>query len=149
LVSLVAAWRRVCCSLRPAARHVAALAEEPGAGGRGHDRAPGARALIISGQMAVACALLVGAALLTRSFGALLDAERGYDPADVLTAALLLPEDASRRGARHADDHAARRLHAVPGVTHAAFTMRCRHPWRCPRVLPGVLGGAGQCGRRR
>ena len=104
---------------------VAALAEDgrapAGAGAR--SRAGRMRALIISGQMAVACALLVGAALLTRSFGALLTADRGYDPANVLTAALPLP-DARFTGAARATlmTTLLGRLHTVPGVTHAAFT---------------------------
>src|SRR5262249_8006064 len=44
------------------------------------------RAAIMAGQVAIACVLLIGAALLTRSFAALLHADRGYDPANVLTA---------------------------------------------------------------
>jgi predicted permease len=104
---------------------VAALAEDgrAPAGGGARSRAGRMRALIISGQMAVACALLVGAALLTRSFGALLDADRGYDPANVLTAALPLP-DGRFTGAARATlmTTLLARLHAVPGVTHAAFT---------------------------
>ena len=42
----------------------------------------------MAGQVAVACMLLVGAALLGRSFIALTHAERGYDPANLLTASV-------------------------------------------------------------
>ncbi|MBM3791241.1 MAG: FtsX-like permease family protein, partial [Acidobacteria bacterium] len=52
-----------------------------------------ARALIMAGQVAIACVLLVGAALLGRTFVALLQADRGYDTANVLTAGMAMPRD--------------------------------------------------------
>jgi predicted permease len=79
------------------------------------------RAAIMVGQVAIACVLLVGAGLFTRSFFALLDADRGYDPANVLTARLPLPPGypAERRGALL--DSLTERLRSVPGVTHVAY----------------------------
>jgi predicted permease len=50
------------------------------------------RSAVMTVQVAVACVLLVGAVLLTRSFLALLHADRGYDPASMLTACLDLPQ---------------------------------------------------------
>jgi len=63
------------------------------AGGRGRTRLARARGLIMAGQVAIACVLLVGAALLGRSFVALLQADRGFDAANVLTAGLSMPTD--------------------------------------------------------
>jgi putative ABC transport system permease protein len=79
------------------------------------------RALIIAGQIAAACVLLVGAALLTRSFVALLNADRGYDPKNLLTARLPMPADFTL--ARRTDilERIASRLKAVPGVREVGF----------------------------
>ena len=44
------------------------------------------RAAMIVVQVAIACVLLVGTGLLARSFVALLSAERGFDPRNVMTA---------------------------------------------------------------
>ena len=49
------------------------------------------RALIMAGQVMIACVLLVGASLLGRSFLALLKADRGYDLADMLSARVSMP----------------------------------------------------------
>jgi putative ABC transport system permease protein len=49
------------------------------------------RAVIMGAQVAVACLLLVGAALLGRSFIALMHADRGFDPVNILTARVDLP----------------------------------------------------------
>jgi len=92
-----------------------------GAGTR--TRAGRARAIIMAGQLAIACILLVGAALLARSFVALLGADRGYDPTGVLTARLSLP-DTSYTPLRRADalNTLLARVRAVPGVEAAGFT---------------------------
>jgi putative ABC transport system permease protein len=88
----------IACGLLPAlqARRinlVEALAADGAAstGGVWRSRSGRLRAIIMAGQVAVACVLLVGAALLARSFVALLRADRGYDPANVLTARVDLP----------------------------------------------------------
>lgn len=82
-----------------------------------------ARALIIAAQIAIACVLLVGTALLARSFVGLLSADRGYDPTSVLTAALPWPDEhyTGEQRARFMTD-LLERLRAVPGVSHAALT---------------------------
>jgi len=82
-----------------------------------------ARALIMGGQIAIACVLLLGAALLGRSFISLMRADRGYDPANVLTARLLTPSSSytpQRRAALLTT--VLDRLHAIPGVRQAAFS---------------------------
>jgi putative ABC transport system permease protein len=117
----------IVCGVLPAiqARRLAlteALASESGAIAAGAGRTGGARTrrAIMIGQVAVACILMVGAALLTRSFRAMLRADRGYDPSGVLTARVDLPAgyDAARRvGFAEA---VTARLRAHPGVVYAA-----------------------------
>jgi predicted permease len=80
------------------------------------------RACIMAGQVAVACVLLVGAALLTRSFVALLRADRGYDPVNVLTARLPLPAGYAPERRIQLLDTLIARLRVAPGVTHAAYS---------------------------
>jgi len=106
---------------------VASLAEDGlapvGAGGR--SATVRARLLIMAGQVAVASVLLLGAALLARSFVALIHADRGYDPASLLTARLPLPDQSyspQRRAALL--EQLADRLRQVPGVAQAAFSTR-------------------------
>ena len=50
------------------------------------------RASLVAGQIALAIVLLAGAGLLTRSVGALLDEDGGYDPGRVVTARLMLDD---------------------------------------------------------
>jgi predicted permease len=80
------------------------------------------RATIMAGQVAIACLLLVGAALLTRSFVALVRADRGYDSANVLTARLPLPPGYPAERRAQLLETLVDRLNAVPGVTHAAYS---------------------------
>jgi putative ABC transport system permease protein len=82
-----------------------------------------ARVLITAMQVAIACVLLVGASLLGRSFVALLNADRGYDPSGILTARLSLPASMYPPQRRYAIlDQILSRLAAMPSVTAAAFT---------------------------
>ncbi len=119
----------VACGLLPAwhtrrVNLVETLSEDGVASISGAMRSPAARtrALIMVGQVAIACLLLVGATLLTRSFVAMVRADRGYDPVNVLTARLPLPPGypAERRG--QLLETLVERLRAVPGVTHAAYS---------------------------
>ena len=66
--------------------------------GLGH-RASAARvrAVIMATQVAIATVLLVGAALLSQSFVALLRADRGFDTTRVLTAELPVTGEAATR----------------------------------------------------
>jgi predicted permease len=94
-------------------------------GGGSRSRTARARLAIMAGQVAIATVLLVGALLLTRSFMALINADRGYDPSNVLTALLPLP-DSSFTPARRAEmlDRVLERLKTVPGVKAAAISTR-------------------------
>lgn len=104
---------------------VSSLAEDGQApsGGGTRTATARARALIIAGQVAIACVLLVGATLLARSFVALMNADRGYDPHNVLTARLLMPDFAftpQRRAALVSE--VLERLRAIPGVRHVGLS---------------------------
>jgi putative ABC transport system permease protein len=92
-----------------------------GAGGR--SRTAQARMVIMAGQVTIACVLLVGASLLGRSFLALLHADRGFDPSDVMTARLSFPATLYTPERRFAIvGQILDRLSANPAVTHASFT---------------------------
>ena len=81
-------------------------------------RANRTRAVLAVAQVALALMLLVGAGLLLRSFVALVTVDRGYDPANVITARTLNPDARLRPGvmsreAREAVETANRRFHAA------------------------------------
>lgn len=78
------------------------------------------RAAMMVAQVAIACVLLVGTALLARSFAALLGADRGFDPHDVLTAHLTMkarPFAAQSAGLERIQQ----RLQALSGVAQVGF----------------------------
>jgi predicted permease len=79
------------------------------------------RAVAMTGQVAVATILLVGAALLGRSFLAMQHVDRGYEPRNLLTATLPMP-DAMFSGQRRAAilDAILDRLKGEPGVVSVA-----------------------------
>lgn len=92
-----------------------------GAGRRSGTAQP--RVLIMAVQIAIACVLLVGASLLGRSFVALVNADRGYDPSGILTARLSLPASVYTPERRYAMvDRILTRLAATPAVSAAAMT---------------------------
>jgi putative ABC transport system permease protein len=104
---------------------VQSLAEDGAApvGGGIRSRTVRARMLIMTGQVAIACVLLVGTSLLGRSFIALIDADRGYEPSGVITSRLSLPAamytpEQSHSMLRQILD----RLRSMPMVADAAFT---------------------------
>ncbi|PYV06927.1 MAG: hypothetical protein DMG10_00485 [Acidobacteria bacterium] len=103
---------------------VESLAEDGGAAGGivTRSRTAQVRMLIMAGQVAIAFVLLIGASLLGRSFVAMLKADRGWDPAGIVTARLSLSAQGYSPERRFAlVEQILNRLAAVPGVT-AAFT---------------------------
>jgi putative ABC transport system permease protein len=82
------------------------------------------RLIVMSAQVAIACVLLIGGSLLGRSFFALVNAERGFDPADRLSALVVMPQplypQPERRFAIVSD--VLGRLESTAGITAAAFT---------------------------
>jgi putative ABC transport system permease protein len=90
-------------------------------GGAVRSRMLSARALIMAGQVAIACMLLVGAALLSRSFVTMVRVDRGYDPVNLLTARLPLPTGYPAERRNQLLEALVERLSVVPGVTHVAY----------------------------
>jgi putative ABC transport system permease protein len=118
----------VACGLLPALQVrrvnlVEALTEDGSApvGGGVRTRTARMRMLIMAGQLAVSCVLMIGAALLGRSFVALLHADRGYEPRNVLTARLPLPAALTLESRLQTLEAVTERLQAAPGVVSAAF----------------------------
>ena len=104
-------------------------------GGSMRTAASRARAVIMAGQVAIACMLLVGAGLLGRSLLALIHVDRGYDPNNLLTARLPLAPKARFADTAAMLEAIRDRLLGVPGVTHAAFGNAL------PLVTTGGLSG--------
>jgi putative ABC transport system permease protein len=90
--------------------------------GAGRGRLAIARLLLAGSQVAVTCVLVISAVLLTRSFVARVAADRGYDPTNVLTAAVPFPSGYSFEQRQQARFRMLDRLRARPGITHAAFS---------------------------
>src|SRR5262249_39654186 len=82
----------------------------------------GFRGVLVVAEIALAMVLLVGAGLLIRSFIKLSSVDAGYNPANVLTFQVSLPNDRypDARLKRFAEDVVAR-LRSVPGVEAAAY----------------------------
>ena len=89
------------------------------------------RLLIAGSQVVVTTVLVISAVLLTRSFLARVAADRGYDPANVITAAVPFPAGYSFEQRQQARALMIERLRARPGITHAAFSTGA------PLVSPG------------
>ena len=83
----------------------------------------GARALLVC-QIALSCALLIGATLLARSFVTLVNADRGFDIRDILVARVQMPPTTTvdqpwrDRAGQTLQDEA----RAIPGVTMATWS---------------------------
>jgi len=97
------------------------------------------RTVIMTGQVAIACVLLVVAGLLGRSFMALLRVDRGYEPANVLTATLPFPQSYPPERRVQIVEAVLERVRALPGVGAAAFG----------NALPLVNAGAYRGSRMR
>jgi predicted permease len=65
--------------------------------------------------------LLTGGALLTRSFSAMMAADRGYDPRGLLTARLTFPHESAGQQQTQRLELLIDRLRSLPGVRAAAF----------------------------
>jgi putative ABC transport system permease protein len=96
-------------------------------GGRGGGPARGRRklqSLLIVSQTALAVMLLIGAGLLTRSFGLLLKTDPGFRPEHVVTGTIALPLRAYPRAAaiRNFWKDLFAKSEALPGVSAAGFS---------------------------
>ncbi|HEX6631515.1 MAG TPA: ABC transporter permease, partial [Gemmatimonadaceae bacterium] len=92
-------------------------------GATGGRRAARARAVLVAAEVAMAVVVLVGAALLARSFATLQRVEPGFAPRGVLSLQLSIPrqtyDSAHKVGAFY--ERAVARLAALPGVAGAAL----------------------------
>ena len=90
--------------------------------GAGRTRIASVRAVIVATQVAVTCVLVIGAVLLARSFIAHMHADRGYDPTNLLTAAIPFPQTYGPEKSFAALHRILDRVKTRPGVTHAAIS---------------------------
>ena len=81
------------------------------------------RSVLLVGEVALWIVLLVGAALLLRSFARLSDVDPGFRPENVLAFSVGLPESSYPEDHQRAAlfDRLLERLHALPGVQHAGM----------------------------
>jgi predicted permease len=103
------------------ASRIALAAAMPAAGGRNIVAQNGRlRRVLLAGEAALAMVLLVGAALVGRSFTRLMGVDPGYDAAGVVTADLRMPAgtDAPQR-TWHVAVSALERIRMLPGVDAA------------------------------
>lgn len=79
------------------------------------------RTSIMVSQVAIACVLVIGGGLLARSFIALSSADRGYEPANLLTARLTFPHAEQDQRRVQTLEALQERARAVPGVIQVGF----------------------------
>jgi putative ABC transport system permease protein len=99
--------------------------KEGGRGATAGTRSNRLRNALIVAEIALALALLVGAGLLMKGFARLQNVSAGFDPRNVLTTELSLPQAKYASGQPVADFYAelVRRAQTLPGVEAAALTM--------------------------
>jgi len=97
------------------------------AGGRGVSgrRKRWSRRLLVSGEIALAVMLLIGAGLLVRSVAHLYQLRPGFDPAHLITASFSLQDARYSDGAHVTQlyDSGLARIRALPGVESAGATL--------------------------
>jgi len=111
-------------ALRSARGDLNAGLREGGRGGSGAQGGMRARGVLVSGQVALALMLLVGAGLLVRSFQKLRSEDLGFQPQDVLSLQVGVsperyPDPQTLRSFVH---RAEERLGAIPGVSSVGTT---------------------------
>jgi putative ABC transport system permease protein len=103
------------------------------------------QALLVIGQVAVACVLLVGTGLLTRSFVVAQNVPLGFNPHQVLTSEISLTNEkyiSDLTKARAFWDEVLRRVRQLPGLEAAA--MNCDPPFKNGVELMAPFTVAGQ-----
>ncbi len=116
------------------------LKESGGRSGTGF-RQNKARSLLVVSEVALALVLLIGAALLIRSFVALRSVDAGFDRHNVLTLEMSLSGERFSKSAGVAQiaRESRRRLNALPGVIDSATT--CCLPLEGGFGLPFIVAG--------
>jgi putative ABC transport system permease protein len=119
--------------------------------GRARQRA---RSVLVVGQVALSLVLLVGVGLLLRSLMALIDTPPGFDPRNLLTASINLPESRYPTAKEFAAFHQRllQRLRGLPGIDAASIasglpmdgnaTMMEVHPDEAPAAPDGPAPSA-------
>jgi putative ABC transport system permease protein len=81
-----------------------------------------ARSVLVVSEVAFSLMLLVGAGLLVRSFAVMLAEPLGFDPADLLTMQIILPDGHYAEGPAILNFYQTviERVNAIPGVTSAS-----------------------------
>lgn len=99
---------------------------EGGRGGAGGGRSARARRLLVASEIALAVVLLVGAGLLMRSFYRLSEVPLGFDPQEVVSAQLTLPQTRYPEKVDRARfvRQVLERLGSEPGLTSTAVISR-------------------------
>ena len=100
------------------------LKEEGGRSGTGSLQKYRVQTILVAGQVALACILLIGAGLLVRSFEAAQGAPLGFDPHQILTAELFLTSSTYEADAvktRAFWDAVLTKARQLPGITDAAM----------------------------
>ncbi len=118
----------------------ATLREEGRSSSAGHTRGRMTSMLVV-GQVALSLLLLIGAALLLRSYERLLKVDPGFDPHNVLTMNLSLPTVKYAKPTQQTDffDELLRRAVQVPGVQSAAISAVLPLSWK--RITPMLPEG--------
>lgn len=110
--------------------------------GRGSSAGPGrgrTKSLLVVGQVALSLLLLIGAGLLLRSFGKLLQVDPGFDAHNLLAMNISLPTVKYAKPEQQIAffDEVLRRVRALPGVRDAAISAALPLTWkRITPVLP-------------
>ena len=84
----------------------------------------GARSVLVVVQVALALVLLVGSGLMIRTFQALRRVDPGFDPRDVLTMRIAIPETQVKdpTATVQLEQAILEKIRAIPGVTSAGIT---------------------------
>src|SRR5579872_3521036 len=116
------------------------LKESSNRSGTGFRQGKARGALVIS-EVSLALVLLIGAALLIRTFIALHGVNPGFDPHNVLTMEMSLtgPRYEKTAGVAQLERDGRQRLNAIPGVEESAFT--CCLPIQGQFGLPFAIVG--------
>src|SRR5262249_11497077 len=119
---------------------IAGLKEAGGRSGSGL-RQNKTRAMLVASEMALAIVLMIGAALLIRTFVALRTGDPGFKTRNVLTMRISVGDPRFQKSAGVSDflKKAAERVQAIPGVITAAGS--CCLPLEGGYGLPFIIAG--------
>ncbi|MGP0075070.1 MAG: ABC transporter permease [Bryobacteraceae bacterium] len=127
-------------ALRLSALDVNSTMKDGGRGATGGSRAKHLSSLLVTGEMALAIVLLVGAGVMIRSFLKVQTANVGVDTARLLAGEVVLPDRYSSAESQISlFDRFKTRLQALPGVESVAFAgaLPAASTPRMPYEIPG------------